>query len=162
MYFKQLIIPTCLFSAFISVSTIAQASPLEGSWIRHCQIADASDPESHYDIIRLKFSSDSFSSDIKNFTDSQCLHALKYAPNPTASGKFSIAKSFENSQGKTVTEIDTLITKFNGAPFDIKQFEVFMIQENKLYFSVQSSDDTSSTAQQRETNINFSHYFIPL
>ncbi len=162
MYFKQLIIPTCLISACLSLSAFAQTSPLEGSWVRHCQIADAADPESHYDIIRLKFSGDSFISDIKNFTDPQCKTPFKYAPNPTATGKFSIGSSLENSQGETVVEIDTHITTFNGAPFDIQQFEVFLLKENKLYFSVEADDARLPSAQNRLTEIDFSHHFLPL
>jgi hypothetical protein len=162
MNINKLFILTSIASTFITPFTMALASPLEGSWIRHCQVADSSDPESHYDVIRLRFSNDSFSSDIKNFSDSQCIKPFKYAPNPTASGKFSLGNSFVNAQNKTVTEIDTLITKFNGSPFDIKQFEVFIIQENKLYFSVEGTEDMPPSKQNRITEVGFSNYFIPL
>ncbi len=166
MIHKQLIVAftvtTALASLFAPLSNAASPLPLEGSWMRSCHLADASDPESHYDIITLQFYSDNFSSDIKNYSDASCKIPFKYAPNPTASGTFTLGNSFINSKENTVTEIDTLITQFNGSPFEIIQYEVFLIQDNKLYFSIEAADDVLPNADSRISEIDFSTYFSPI
>lgn len=166
MTFKQLkavfSITIIFTSLFAPLSNAAPVGSLEGSWLRSCHLADASDPESHYDIIMLRFTGNSFSSDIKNYSDASCKTPFKYAPNPTASGTFSLGKSLVNSNEVTVTEIDTLIKQFNGSPFEITQYEVFLVQDNKLYFSVEAADDEQPSADNRIYDIDLSTYFSPI
>ena len=117
----------------------AADNPLEGSWLSSCKLIDSSvSSDSYdlmYDIIKLTFKGNTFHSDIKIFTDAGCNLAHPQVPNPTANGQFTTGKTFENSSKQQVTEIDTLITQFNGADFEISKFQVFLIQANKLYLS---------------------------
>jgi len=106
---------------------------LEGTWRKPCGSMD-----SHYDVITQTFTGNRFESDIRNYTDSNCLNPLSGAPNPTASGTLNIGNVINTTGGLKANELDTHIDTSNGAPFDEDDYTIFYIDTNMLYLG----DDT--------------------
>ena len=99
------------------------------------------EPDTLYDTVRLTFDGDTINSDIKVYEDSKCLNPFAHAPNPTASGKFVIGGTLTSTTGVVVTEIDVHIDRFNGAPFDIKNYDIFYLNGDALYLSFEAADE---------------------
>jgi len=138
------------------------SSDLDGTWLKSCGAVDQHDPETLYDIIELNFSGNEFSSSILNFTDPQCLASLSFSPNPTASGVFIVGGSVMTDDGEAGTEIDTHIDMFNGAPFDIDDFGVYLIDGDNLYFGDVDGEgeDDGSAPDLRPSSLDYNRAFI--
>lgn len=99
--------------------------------------------DSLYDTVRLTFDGNKISSDIKVYEDANCLKPFVRAPNPTASGKFIIGGTRTSIDGEIVTELDVHIERFNGAPFDTKNYDIFYLDGDALYFSFEAAEEPS-------------------
>ncbi len=144
-----------------TVNIVSTPTVLEGSWKKSCSVSDPLDPGTTYDIITLSFTGNSFTSDIKNYSDSLCTTPFSYAPNPTASGYIEIGNQVTTTGGLNATELDSHITTFNGAPFIEDDYTIFIIQNNVLLMADDYDDILDgSTAQLRPDTINTNRQFI--
>jgi hypothetical protein len=137
-----------------------QSTELEGSWLKSCGVADPTDPSSHYDIVTISFSGNSFNSDIKNYTDAGCSTPLAFSPNPTASGTFIVGNSVALAAGGSATQIDTHINTYNGAPFDIDTYGIFRIDTDTLYMEDDTGALDGSSPALRPDSLDFNRPFI--
>lgn len=128
---------------------------LDGVWFKDCYAEDASDPETFYETIEVTFSKGNIASDIHIYTDSLCTSPMPLAPNPTASGTFTIGSSFTSGDGITVQELDSHITEANGAPFDEYSYTIFYIDGDQLYVG-----EDAETPEERPTMLDFTEAFI--
>ncbi|HOY23645.1 MAG TPA: hypothetical protein PK002_10855 [Cellvibrio sp.] len=143
--FSTVFLTACGYSISSTASTSSSSgtasSPLNGVWFRDCAMENPGEPDTLYDTVRLTFEGDKVSSNIKVYEDSKCLTPFVHAPNPTASGKFVIGKTFTSSTGEVVTEINIQINRHNGAPFDVKTYDIFYLNGNKLYLSSEGAEE---------------------
>ncbi len=134
---------------------------LEGTWLKSCGVVDAADPSSFYDIVTATFSGNSFSSSIQNFTDANCTVPFALAPNPTASGVFSLSGvAVTTTSGVQAFEFDSSITQSNGAPFDNDDFDIFYLNGNTLYFGIIDGVLDASTPSLRPDTLDFNRGFV--
>lgn len=129
-----------------------QITALEGSWKKQCGAVDG---ESHYDIVTLSFSGGTYTTSIENYIDSGCTTPFQDAPNPVASGVFSLGENVLLSDGVTATELNIHVTQFNGADFEIYEYDVVYITNNVLYTSIESG----SSPELRPTSLNYNRPF---
>lgn len=125
---------------------------LQGTWRKACGANDE-----FFDVVTLTFRGDQFSTSIENYTDSRCSIPLEYAPNPTATGRFSLGREVILSDGVTATEMDRHISQFNGAPFDIHEYSVVHIKDNVMYHPF--DDEAMDNPQHRPDTLDFSRAF---
>jgi len=132
---------------------------LSGTWLKPCGSVDNTDPDSLYDIVEVTLTGSSFSSSILNYIDPSCSTLLSMAPNPTSSGTHTTGENFTTTGGLTATEMDTHITQFNGAPFDIDDYSLYYLDEDIVYFGdTEGFKDGSSNALRSDT-IDFNRAF---
>lgn len=129
-----------------------QITALEGTWKKQCGRVDG---ELHYDIVTVTFTRGTYTTSIENFIDSGCLTPLPEAPNPVASGNFSLGEDVLLSDGVTATELNTQVTRFNGADFEINEYDIVYIKNNVLYTSIESG----SSPELRPTSLNYNRPF---
>lgn len=129
-----------------------QVTALEGTWNKQCGKVDG---ESHYDIVTVSFTVGKVSTNIENYIDGGCTIPVQEAPNPVASGNFSLGENIVLSDGVTATELNTHVTRFDGAEFDIYEYDIFYIDNDTLYTSIESG----STPEQRPTSLNYNRPF---
>ena len=135
---------------------------LEGTWKKTCGIGEGEDPanpNAFYDAVTLTFIGNNFDSDIKNYSDTGCSMPIPVAPNPTAKGTFTVGNSLTTTGGLQASEIDTHITEFNGAPFDIDDFDIFHIDVNTLYFGDISGAKDGTSSALRPGTLDFNRVF---
>ena len=142
-------------SAATSSSSATTTSELTGVWFKDCNEQDPFDTDTLYETVKLIFTSTTFESDIHNYTDSDCTIPFANSPNPKARGNYTIGASFTSGDGLTVKEINTYITDFNGAPFDVTDYNIFYINGDELTLG-----DDAETAAERPTLLNFDATFI--
>ncbi|RMD81389.1 MAG: hypothetical protein D6820_05200 [Lentisphaerae bacterium] len=142
--------------------THQSATILEGSWTKPCGIGEgenSSDPNAFYDVVTLTFSGNEFYSDIKNYSDAECTTPYPVAPNPTSSGTFTLGDTVTTTSGVQATAIDTHITRFNGAEFDIHDYNIVRLSENMLYLGDESGINDGETAERRPDTLDFERVF---
>lgn len=112
-----------------------EAPNLTGIWLKPCgPIGDPHDPEEFFDIVTMNFQSGSqWEVNILNFTDANCTTSYDVSPNPTAAGTYEIGDHITDINNNIVHQIDTHVTSFNGAPFDMHEYDIVMVEENTLY-----------------------------
>ena len=142
-----------------SSSTPAQAAELEGVWKKFCGAADLSDPDTHYDIITVTFSGNTLFSSIENYEDASCSVALSFAPNPTASGTFSIGNSVTLIDATQAMELDSHINTYNGAEFKIDEYGLYRIEGDVVYFEDDTEVKDGSTPELRPNTLNYNRPF---
>lgn len=135
-----------------AVTPSDQITVLDGTWKKQCGPVEG---EPHYDIVTLSFSRGEFTTDIENYIDSGCTAPLTMAPNPTSSGNFELGDDVVLSDGVTATEINTHITQFDGAYFDIVEYNIIYINNDTLY----SGDDLVDSPVQRPTSLDYNRPF---
>ena len=139
------------------------ATALEGTWVKACGIGkgeDPTDPKAFYDVVTLKFTGSNFESDIKNYSDSGCTVPIPNVPNPTAKGSFVLGNVTMTTGGLQATEIDSHITEFNGAPFDIDDFDIFRIDGVNLYFGDISGINDGTAPALRPNTLDFNRVYM--
>lgn len=141
------------FSSLISSSS-GNISALIGTWSRDCAEENPGEADTLYDTVKLTFEDSAAHTDINVYEDSACTIPFLHAPNPTASGTYTIGDSFTSVEGLEVIELDTHITEMNGAEFDILEYTIFYIDGNRLYMG-ENSDDS----QDRPTSLDFIRVF---
>lgn len=125
--------PLCLTLAVAFLPSLSAADPrLAGTWLKAC--GPAMDG-THYDIVQLQFDASTFNSSIQNFTDPGCTAPFPASPNPTARGTVRLGQSVTATGGEQVIEVDTHITSFNGAPFDITEYGVIQLVDGGFYLA---------------------------
>ncbi|MBU2953685.1 hypothetical protein [Marinobacter sp. F3R08] len=132
-----------------------QVTVLEGTWKKQCGSVDG---ESHYDIVTVSFTLGTFTTSIENYIDSGCTIPLQEAPNPVSSGNFSLGEDVVLSEGLTATELDTHVTQFDGAYFEIYEYDIIYINNNVLYAGIESG----SSPEQRASSLNYNRPFYRL
>lgn len=135
---------------------------LEGTWVKPCGIGYREVPEApyHYDVVEIVFTGSSFASDIKNYEDSSCTQPISYAPNPTSSGTFSLGGEVMTESGIMARELDSHITIFDGAEFDVDNFTIYAIETGTLYMGKQTPEKDESTPELRETALDFERAYF--
>lgn len=136
-----------------AVTPTNQVTVLEGTWKKQCGPVEG---EEHHDIVTVTFTRSEFTSSIENYTDTSCTNPLEMAPNPTASGNFTLGEDVLLSDGITAIELDTHITQFDGAPFDINEYNIAYIDNDSLYFGEGEAD----SPQQRPTSLDYDRPFF--
>ncbi|MGK0524140.1 MAG: hypothetical protein ACI92N_001779 [Pseudomonadales bacterium] len=132
-----------------------QITALEGTWKKQCGNVDG---ESHYDIVTVSFTQGTFTTSIENYIDSGCTTPFQEAPNPISSGVFSLGEDVLLSEGVTATEFNTHVTQFNGADFEINEYDIVYINNNVLYAGLESG----SSPELRPTSLNYNRQFYRL
>jgi hypothetical protein len=132
-----------------------QATELEGTWRKSCGAIDQSDPGTFYDIVTLTFSGNGFSSSIENYTDASCSSPLPMSANPTASGTFTLGTSVSLSGGNSATQLDSHITTYNGAPFDIDDYTIYLINNSTLYLGAEDDVFDGSSPSLRSQDLDY-------
>ncbi|MAA65553.1 MAG: hypothetical protein CL581_12330 [Alteromonadaceae bacterium] len=135
-----------------STNPTGEATVLEGTWRKQCGPVAG---QEHSDIVTLTFTGNTFTSDIENYLDAGCNVPYAEAPNPTASGTFVLGEDVMLSSGVTATELDSHITQFDGAPFDIDEYNVIYIQGDILY----TGEGEADSPQQRPTSLDYNRPF---
>lgn len=125
-----------------------QVTALDGTWKKDCGPVEG---QEHYDIVTVTHDRGTFTSSIENYRDASCTLPLEYSPNPTASGSYTVGEDVSLSDGVTATKMDSHITQFNGAPFDINDYNIFYIQNNILYIGKGDAD----TPQTRPATLDY-------
>lgn len=138
-----------------------EATALEGTWFKECSL-DSSEEDGFYETIELKFSGNTIASDIKIYEDADCTVPFDFAPNPTASGVFLVGESVVTTDGVQATEFDTHITVYDGAEFDIYEYDIFYIQGGELYFGELSGELDASSPSARPDTLDFERTFYKL
>lgn len=137
-----------------------QSTELEGVWKKSCGISDATDPDSFHDIITLTFTGNGFNSDIENFEDAGCQIPLALSPNPSASGTFILGNSVSLAGGNSATQLDTHIVTYNGAPFEIDDYTIYLIDNNILYLGADDDVFDGSSAMLRSQTLDYNRPYI--
>lgn len=132
-----------------------QVTVLEGTWKKPCGHVEG---EAHYDIVTVSFTRSAFATSIENYIDSACTTPLPEAPNPTSSGNFTLGEDVLLSSGLTATELTSHVTQFNGADFEIDEYNVVYINNNILY----TGEGTTSSPDQRPTSLDYNRPFYRL
>ncbi len=135
-----------------AVTPSDQITVLEGTWNKQCGPVEG---ETHHDIVTVSFTGGTFASSIENYIDSGCSIPFQEAPNPTSSGNFALGDDILLSDGLTATELDTHITQFDGAHFDINEYSIIYI-DNDIFYTAEGTTD--STAQ-RPTSLDYGRPF---
>lgn len=135
-----------------AITPTNQATVLEGTWRKQCGPVEG---EEHYDIVTVTFTRSEFTGSIENYTNPGCTTPLQMAPNPTSSGILTVGEDLLLSTGLTATELDTHITQFNGAPFEIDDYTIFYIDNDTLYLGEGEAD----SPQQRPTSLDYDRPF---
>ncbi len=148
-----------IVSSSSSSSVSTQSTELEGVWKKFCGAADVSDPDTHYDIVTATFLGDTFSSNIENYTDPSCSIPLSFAPNPTASGTFSIGDSVTLIDATEAKELDSHVDTYNGAEFEIDEYGLYRIEGGIVYFEDDSGVKDASTPELRPDALNYNRPF---
>jgi hypothetical protein len=137
-----------------------KVTELEGTWIKPCGIMDMEDPETHYDVVEIVFTGSRFTSDIKNYVDSSCTQPLSFAPNPTASGTFALGGEVTTESGIKAREMDSHITTFDGADFNVDKFTIYAIETGALYMGADTDEKDGSTPEHRATTLDFERAYF--
>lgn len=137
-----------------------QSTELEGSWRKSCSASDETDPDTFYDIVTLTFAGNGFGSSIENFVDANCSNPLPAAANPTASGTFTMGNSVSLSDGNSATQLDTHIDTYNGAPFVIDDYSIFLIDNNILYLGADDDIFDGSSTMLRSQTLDYNRQFL--
>ncbi len=132
-----------------SSSGSGQATVLEGTWRKPCGPVSG---QEHHDIVTFTSTGNTFTSSIENYIDASCTTPYAEAPNPTASGTFTLGDNVVLGDGVTATEHDSHITQFNGAPFIIDDYNIIYIQDDTLYIG----EGEAETPEQRPTTLDYS------
>ena len=132
---------------------------LDGVWVKECGPAEETEDDPLYDVVTLTFEGYDFKSDIKNFMDASCMTPLAVAPNPTSIGDLSIGDEIVAESGLLVHEIDTHITEYNGAEFDLYDYTIFRIEADKLYLGKDTGMNDGESAETRHQALNFERIY---
>lgn len=132
-----------------------QVTELEGTWKKQCGPVEG---EEHHDIVTVTFTRGEFTSSIENYTNTSCTVPFEMAPNPTSSGTFTLGEDVLVSDGTTAIELDTHVTQFDGAPFDINDYTIVYINNDSLYLGEGEAD----SPQERPTSLNYDRPFYRL
>lgn len=132
---------------------------LDGVWVKECGPVDEAEGDSFYDVVTLTFQGNKFHSDIKNFMDASCTTPLEGAPNPTGSGDFFIGDEVVAESGLLAHEINTHITEYNGAEFDIYDYTMFRVETNKLYLGKDSEENDGESPEARNRSLDFERIY---
>ncbi len=133
---------------------------LEGKWVKSCGAVDQADSETLYDIVELTFINNKLSSNIRNFIDSDCFMPYSDSPNPKANADFRIGDKIITLNGPEATEIDSHIEKSEGAPFIANEFDVYHINNDRLYFGDTNGENDGSTAALRPVSLNYNRIYM--
>lgn len=135
-----------------AVTPSDQITVLDGTWKKQCGPVEG---EPHYDIVTVSFSRGEFTTDIENYIDSGCTTPQPFAPNPTSSGNFALGDDVLLSDGLTATEFNIHTTQFDGAFFDIKEYDIVYIDNDTLY----AGDGETDSPLQRPTSLDYDRPF---
>lgn len=131
-----------------NASGTGEATVLEGTWRKPCGPVPG---QEHHDIVTFTSTGNTFTTSIENYSDASCTNPYEYAPNPTASGTFTLGDDVLLSDGVTATEHDSHITQFNGSPFILDDYNIIYIQGDMLYIGEGEAD----TPEQRPTTLDY-------
>lgn len=132
---------------------------LDGVWVKECGPVEETEGDPLYDVVTLTFEGNDFKSDIKNFMDASCMTPLAVSPNPTSSGDLSIGDEIVAESGLLVHELDTHITEYNGAEFDLYDYTIFRIEADKLYLGKNTGVNDGESAETRHQALNFERIY---
>ena len=132
---------------------------LEGVWEKPCGIVEQSEEEVIYDRVTLTFEGEYFYSDIENYQDSNCQAPYPVAPNPKSEGTLFIGDDVITTGGLSATEIDTEVTRYNGAPFTIREYTIFRLEVNKLYFGKGDDVLDGESEETRPKSLDYERIF---
>ena len=132
---------------------------LDGVWVKECGPVEDTEGGSFYDVVTLTFQGHEFHSDIKNFMDASCITPMEGAPNPTASGDLSIGDEVVAESGLLAHELDTHITEYNGADFDLYDYTIFRIEINKLYLGKDTEGNDGDSSKARNKSLSFERIY---
>lgn len=136
----------------VPVTPSDQITVLEGTWKKQCGHVEG---EAHYDIVTVSFTRGQLTTSIENYIDSRCITPLQEAPNPTSSGNFALGEDVLLSTGLTATELDTHVTQFDGADFDINEYNIVYIDNNMLL----TGEGEADSPEQRPTSLDYDRPF---
>ncbi|MBZ0334602.1 hypothetical protein [Marinobacter sp. AL4B] len=125
---------------------------LEGTWNKQCGPVKG---EVHHDIVTITFTRGTFSTSIENYIDSGCMVPLPEAPNPTSSGYFTLGADVVLGSGITATELDSHVTRYNGADWEIDEYTIVYIENNILY----TGEGDGESPAQRPTSLDYDRPF---
>lgn len=129
-----------------------EATVLEGTWNKPCGLV----PDSgHYDIITHTYTGNQFHTSIENYTDANCTTLFPEGGNPTASGYFTLGDKVVTGSGVTATEEDSHITEYDGVPFDLHEYTIFLIDNDTLYYG----DGEAEAPEQRPTQLDYNRAY---
>ncbi|MFV8570255.1 hypothetical protein ACNQ6O_03500 [Marinobacter sp. SBS5] len=129
-----------------------EITKLEGTWKKQCGPVQG---EVHHDIVTVTFTRGTFSTSIENYTDSGCTIPLPEAPNPTSSGYFTLGADVVLGSGITATELDTHVTQYNGADWEIDEYTIVYINNNILF----TAEGDGDSPAQRPTSLDYNRPF---
>lgn len=132
---------------------------LDGVWVKGCGPVEGAEDDPLYDVVTLTFQGYELHSDIKNFMDASCITPLEGAPNPTASGDLFIGDEVVAESGLLAHQLNTHITEYNGADFDLYDYTIFRIEINKLYLGKDTENNDGESSETRNKSLDFERIY---
>jgi hypothetical protein len=133
----------------------------EGEWYKPCGLADDNGPFAVYDVVTLTFVGNTFHSDIRNYTDSNCTTVFSQSANPTASGTFTLSNVvITTTGGLQATEFTSRITATTGGPFENDDYDIYYISVDTLYFGNTKGVKNGTSLALRPDTLDFNRSFI--
>lgn len=126
-----------------------QAEALVGTWHKPCTPVYLPGDDNNHDIVTMTFDGTVTTIEIENYEDAECRTPFAFAPVATAVGTYTVGAEFTTREGRPATEIDIHVTEFNGALFDFRQYAIFQVDGDTMFFGDESRARDGTSPQTR-------------